>query len=592
MHNPLYLLAPGWTPRSKPFSDVRVAARSFPELPKRLRSLTFVPVAPCATSPVTVSSISHPMQRSLSSRATSAMSERQAPVPSPHPTIRVVLQERNALAFAALSGLLMWLGFAGMDIVPLAFVSLAPLLVALRGRGGWQAFRLGWLAGFVGTAGGFSWVVGMLQTFSGFPLPLCVFLAVLLWLSTGFPFGVMAWFVSKADARDVPRLVSVPLALSAVEMTIPALFPWYLAASLHTVPVLIQTADLGGPLLIGAALGLSHAALAEAFVRTGPWSRRLRPLVWPMAFWLLSVPYGLWRIAQVDAAARTARALRVGVVQQNLGLMQKRTDPYLALDRHLEASRDLERRGIEFLVWSESAIAFRIPEEVRNIRDYIPPWDLRTPVLFGALSVRGDERHPQLFNTAFVTDASGAIRGTYDKVYLLAFGEYIPFGDAFPKLYEISRNSGHFTRGTRMVALPIPGGTVAPLICYEDILPRFVRDFQRAVDADLLAVILNDAWFGDTAEPWIHNALAKFRAIEQRRDLVRAANSGVSSIIDAAGRTVAQGGTFRRENVVGTVHLRRGGTPYRTLGDLVGWAGVLACVYFVAPRRRNLAPVP
>lgn len=513
-----------------------------------------------------------------------------APGAAPHPTIRAVMRERHALALAVLSGLFMWLGFAGKDILPCAFVSLAPVLVALRGRVGWRAFRLGWLAGFVGTAGGFSWIVGMLQTFSGFPLPLCVLFAALLWLSTGFPFGVMAWLVSKADAKDVPRLVSVPLALAAVEMTIPALFPWYLAASLHTAPVLIQTADIGGPLLLGAMLGLSHAALSEVAVRVGPWPVRLRPLAWPLAFWLLSVPYGHWRIGQVDEEARAARALRVGVVQQNLGLMQKRTDPYLALDRHLEASRELERRGVDLLVWSESAISFRIPEEVRNIRDYIPPWDLHTPVLFGALSVRGDERNPRLYNTAFMTDASGAIRGTYDKVYLLAFGEYIPFGETFPQLYEVSRNSGHFTRGSRMVALPVPGGTVAPLICYEDILPRFVRDFQREAHADLLAVILNDAWFGDTAEPWIHNALSKFRAIEQRRDLVRSANSGVSSIIDAAGRVVAQGGTFRRENVVGTVHLRRRDTPYRTLGDFVGWAGVLACAWFVLPRRRAPAP--
>jgi apolipoprotein N-acyltransferase len=508
------------------------------------------------------------------------------PPVQPHPTIRAVARERVALGLAVLAGVFMWLGFAGMDIHVCAFISLAPMLVALRGRVGWHAFRLGWLAGFVGTAGGFSWIVGMLQTFSGFPLPLCILFAALLWLSTGFPFGVLAWLVSRADAKGLPRLVSVPLMLAAVEMTIPALFPWYLAASLHTSPLLIQTADIGGPLLIGAALGLTHAALAEAWVRSGPWHVRARPLVWPLAFWLLSIPYGYWRIGQVDDEARTARSLRVGVVQQNLGLMQKRTDPMLALERHLEASRELERQGVDLLVWSESAISFRIPEDVRNIRDYIPPWDLRTPVLFGALSVRGDERNPLLYNTAFMTDATGAIRGNYDKVYLLAFGEYIPLGETFPQLYEISRNSGHFTRGSRLVSLPIPGGTVAPLICYEDILPRFVRDFQRQANADLLAVILNDAWFGDTAEPWIHNALSKFRAIEQRRDLVRSANSGVSSIIDAAGRVVAQSGTFRRENVVGTVHLRHRTTPYRHLGDLLGWLGVAFCAYAVAPKRK------
>lgn len=506
----------------------------------------------------------------------------------PHPTVRFIENDRVALLLAIASGLMMWLGFAGMEVHVCAMISLAPLLVALRGRTGWNAFRTGWLMGFVGTAGGFWWITGMLQTFSGFPMPLCVLFATLLWASTGFAFGVMAWVITRLDARNVPRLVSVPLALAGVELLIPALFPWYLAASLHDVPVMIQTADLGGPMLLSAVMALGHVALSEVAVRKGAWPTRLRPLVWPLAFWAFAIPYGYWRIGQVDAEARTARALRVGVVQQNLGLMQKRTDPLLALHRHLEASRELERQGVDLLVWSESAISFRIPEDVTNIRDYIDIWDLHTPVLFGALSVRGDEAHPRLYNTAFMTDATGAIRGNYDKVYLLAFGEYIPLGETFPQVYELSRNSGHFTRGSRLVGLPIPGGTVAPLICYEDILPRFVRDFQRAADPDLLAVILNDAWFGDTAEPWIHNALSKFRAIEHRRDLIRSANSGVSSVIDAAGRTVAHSRTFTRESVRATVHLRHRSTPYRTVGDWVGYLGLLVMAYALTPKRYAL----
>ncbi len=505
-----------------------------------------------------------------------------------HPTVRAVMRDRVALGLAVVSGLLMWLGFAGVELHLAAMISMAPLMVAIRGRRGWNAFRTGWLMGFVGTAGGFWWITGMLKTFSGFPMALCVVFASLLWASTGFAFGVLAWIVSRADERNVPRLVSVPLAFAAVELVIPALFPWYLAASLHDVPVMIQTADLGGPMLISAAMVLGHTALSEAWVRVGPLSSRLRPLAWPLAFWAFAIPYGYWRVSQVDAEARTARPLRVGVVQQNLGLMQKRTDPLLALHRHLDASRQLEREGVDLIVWSESAIAYRIPDEITNIRDYIDVWDLHTPVLFGALSVRGDEAHPRLYNTAFMTDATGALRGFYDKVYLLAFGEYIPLGETFPQLYEMSRNSGHFTRGSRMVSLPVPGGTVAPLICYEDILPGYVREFQRTASPDMLAVILNDAWFGDTAEPWIHNALSKFRAIEHRRDLVRAANSGVSSVIDAAGRTVAHSGTFTRENVRATMHLRKGATPYRYVGDWIAYLGLLLVAYTFAPKRYAL----
>ena len=516
------------------------------------------------------------------------------PAPSvalhPHPTVRAVMRERWALACAVFSGLAIFLGFAGKEIYPLAFVSMAPLLVALRGRTGWMALRLGWVTGFCAVAGGFSWIVGMLKTFSGFPTVLCVLFASLLWIAQGLQYGVLAWLVSRADGRNLPRLLAVPLLAAAVELLFPLLFPWYLSNSLHNAPVLYQTADLGGVLLVTAAMVLGHTALAEAWVRTGSWVERLKPLALPLAFWALAVPYGYWRIGQVDADNEHTRALRVGVVQQNLGLMQKRNDPVVALNRHLEASRALEAQGVEWIVWSESAVAFRIPENVVNIRDYIPEWDLHTPVLFGALSVRdGTPERPNLYNTAFMTDAEGRMRGSYDKVYLLAFGEYIPLGETFPQIYAASPHSGHFTRGSTIRSLPVPGGNVAPLICYEDILPRFVRTFQNRVNPDLMAVILNDAWFGNTAEPWIHNALSKFRAVEHRRDLVRAANSGVSSIIDAAGRTVAESQTFTRENVVGTVHLRHGRTVYGYTGDWVGYAGVLLAVYAVARRRAAAA---
>lgn len=497
-----------------------------------------------------------------------------------------MLRERTALALAVLSGVLYFLGFAAFEILPLAFVSLAPLLVALRGREGWKAVRLGWLTGTVLGAGGFYWIVGMLRTFSGFPTALCIVFASLLWAGQGLMYGAFAWIVVRADHRNLPRLLSAPLALAAVELAFPLLFPWYTANSLHRYPLLFQTADLGGVILVSWALALGHTAVSEAWVRTGPWKTRLAPLAIPLAFWACAIPYGAWRMAQTDAAARSRPALRVGIVQQNLGLMEKRNDAYESLRRHLAASRELEARGAQLLVWPESAVAFRIPEDVRNIRDYITEWDLRTPTLFGALSVRdaGGTRL-NLYNTAFMTDATGALRGSYDKVYLLAFGEYLPLGETFPKLYEISRNSGRFTPGSRFAAMPVPGGSLAPLICYEDILPRFVRSFMRRTDANLLAVILNDAWFGDTAEPWIHDALAKFRAVEHRRDLVRAANSGVSSVIDANGRVVTHGRTFTRESLLATVHLREGRTLYALAGDWIGYLGVILALYGLLPRR-------
>ena len=116
------------------------------------------------------------------------------------------------------------------------------------------------------------------------------------------------------------------------------------------------------------------------------------------------------------------------------------------------------------------------------------------------------------FNTALLADEKGEILGRYDKQFLLAFGEYLPFGETFPVLYDWSPNSGRFTPGTSIEPLVLGEHRISALICYEDILPSFVNKIVAHADPDLLVNLTNDAWFGDSTEPWIHFALAKMRA--------------------------------------------------------------------------------
>jgi apolipoprotein N-acyltransferase len=126
--------------------------------------------------------------------------------------------------------------------------------------------------------------------------------------------------------------------------------------------------------------------------------------------------------------------------------------------------------------------------------------------------------------------------------------------------------------------MPLDGHRVSVHICYEDVVPSFVNKMMRKDPADLLVNITNDAWFGDSTEPWIHLALSKFRAIEQRRYLVRSTNSGVSAIIDPVGRVVRHSGTYRQEAIRAEVAWLQGRTPYRVLGDAAWWLITLAIV--------------
>ena len=198
------------------------------------------------------------------------------------------------------------------------------------------------------------------------------------------------------------------------------------------------------------------------------------------------------------------------------------------------------------VVWSESSVTFAVPEEIAEHGHYMRDrfaGQLGLPAIFGAVLVRDDpnpQRRHRYFNTALSTDDKGEVTGRFDKHYLLMFGEYLPLGDLFPILYKWSPNSGRFSPGEHVKSLPVTvrGTThkVGALICYEDIIPAFTNQVMNEDEPDLFVNITNDAWFGDTAEPWQHLALATFRAVEHRKYLVRSTNSGVSAVIDPVGR--------------------------------------------------------
>ncbi len=197
-----------------------------------------------------------------------------------------------------------------------------------------------------------------------------------------------------------------------------------------------------------------------------------------------------------------------------------------------------------------------------------------------------------LFNSALITDLAGEVRGRYDKQYLLGFGEYLPFGETFPILYEWSPNSGRFTPGMSLSPLPLGAHRVATVICYEDIIPAFVNSVMRTEPSQLIVNITNDAWFGDSTEPWIHLALAKGRAVEHRRYLVRSTNSGVSAIVDPVGRVVAHTGTFREAALRAEVAWLDGRTPYELWGDLPWWLGAAASLLAAFLKKMRAGALP
>lgn len=186
--------------------------------------------------------------------------------------------------------------------------------------------------------------------------------------------------------------------------------------------------------------------------------------------------------------------------------------------------------------------------------------------LIGALVYNRQDNEFQRFNAALLVDPATRIIDRYAKRRLLAFGERIPMEDYFPFLRNISPTIGNLTPGTGGV-VALPNGTrIGPLICYEDILPDMGRQAVQQ-GATLLVNLTNNAWFGPTYAPYQHRQLAAFRAIENRVYLVRATNTGLTSIIDPLGREHAALPTDQPGTRVHATQLLRMPTIYTRYGD-------------------------
>ncbi len=501
---------------------------------------------------------------------------------------------------AASSGALVFLSFPTWNLWPLAWISMVPLLFAVQGRSVRAAFLLGLLAGAVTNIGGFYWIEGMLVRFGQVPRPAAIPIMALLATYQGLQTAL-----SAALARRLQPVTGLGLGVlfaasyTFVEWLLPLTFPWYLANSQHLFLPVIQICELGGVLLLTLLIVAFNGALYELLRRPPAGSgRRWKGALAVGLAVLLTLGYGLIRVHQVRAEQGAAPTWRIGVVQANIGIQKKRRDRVRSLERHREATRRLARHDVDLVVWPETAASYAFPRDpaapIFHRAARLVAGGLDVPLLTGAVTRarKKDGAGGARFNSALLLDADLQLRGRYDKTHLLIFGEYVPVLGRFPEvLAKLLPAADQYSRGSSMDALPFLGREIGALICYEDILPRFTRELVARASPDVFINVTNDAWFGETAEPYLHLALAVFRSVEHRRHMVRAVNTGVSAFIDATGAVTQEGGLWEPAELVGEVALLRGRTPYAVLGD---WPPLLVAGLLLLRimQRRRRRPQP
>lgn len=449
---------------------------------------------------------------------------------------------------ALLLGALCAAGQAPLYLWPLSIAGFVALLLmnegGSRGRRGLltiYAFAYGYfLAGLYWV--GISFFVDAERFALLLPLPV---LGLPLLLAV-FP-AAGAWAAQRlAGASSVHRLLLLPAGWTLGEWLrsfVLTGFPWNLIAYIWgDWPAAMQTVAIFGSHGLGLLTLLAAAGVALLLLPGMPRRVRIAALTLPLAL-AVSIGAGMLRLSQASEA--TVPGVQLRLVQPSVPQTLKWRDDLRRkhLQQHVDLSLTPAAVAPTHIVWPETAIPYLI-DEAPDLRQALG----RLVPAGGALIAGGIRRsfdqsqQLTLYNSLFALDQTGQIAARYDKQHLVPFGEYLPFRSWLQLLGldKLAVGAVDFSNGGKAAALAMPGlGQVRALICYEAIFPAEIATGEAA-RPDLLLNVTNDAWFGRSSGPYQHFAAARFRSVEQGLPLVRAANNGVSAIVDSYGRVVAR----------------------------------------------------
>jgi len=487
--------------------------------------------------------------------------------------------KKKDLLLSLLSGILLILSFPNFDVEFLAWFALVPLLYAIEGKRPSRSFYLGCLTGIVSFLGIIYWIVVAVHTYGNIPLIPSVLILLLLVAYLSLFIGAFAFLTRLIQVRSgVQTFLFTPFLWVALEYLRSFLltgFPWAnLGYSQYLNLPFIQMADVTGVYGLSFVILLVNATL---FSILRQWPKKIFPLKEALlaAIILLGfLLYGYVKMGRVDRQMIQNPPLKIGLVQGDIDQSIKWDKSFQleTLNIYEKLSLKVAEDKPDLIIWPETATPFFF----QDAKEYQPlvldvPKKTHAFLLFGSPSYKVDRTKVNHYNSAYLASPSGEIVGKYDKIHLVPFGEYVPLQDLLFFIGSLGEGIGDFKSGKEIYNFSLPQGKFGVLICFEIIFPDLCRKFVKK-GANFLVTITNDAWFGRTSAPYQHFSMAVFRAVENRVFVARAANTGITGIVDPKGKIVREGGIFKREAMNGTIHLSKEKTFYTLYGDLFAWA--------------------
>lgn len=515
---------------------------------------------------------------------------------------------RRSVLQAVLAGLLLALAFpGGPGIWPLLSVALVPLILVVRRESGRRAFLLGLVTGLVHFLILLYWIVIVLGHYGGLPwylsLPALVLLALYMALYVGgFAAGARMLLLALPAPAALWLLPALWVGLDWLRGWLFSGFPWMDPGyALAGIPIMIQAADLFGHHGLTYLLVLVNTLLALLLCEIRGVGRKPLMLAVPVvAVLVLAAIYSIVRWHQVERRMADAGRMTIGVVQGNIDQdlkwspdnQEKTVNTYIEQTASLFAGGDGEGRPV-LVVWPETALPFYPANSmfVEDLQRMNTRFDMA--LLTGAPwyeVIDAGKKDFDFYNSAMLLAPTGQLLDRYSKSHLVPFGEYVPLKPLFPFLAPLVEAVGDFSPGVIEKPLVWQQAKIGVLICFESIFPDIAAQWVLN-GANMLVNLTNDAWYGKSSAPYHSLAMTVLRSVETRRSTVRAANTGISGIIDPLGRIVLQSGLFEPWAAAGDVALLDGETLWvrggRFFAPLCGLAAAFAVAILAVRRRRQ-----
>lgn len=485
-----------------------------------------------------------------------------------------------------------------------AWFGLAPLLWAVLSAESWagkrpvrRGFLLGYLSGTLWYMGNCYWVRDVMMRYGDMPMMAPTLLLLGFSLVLGLYFGLFAGCVAlvrRSTGSVRPALAAAPVLWAATELAAARItsVPWdQLGYSQVDNGLVNQLAPWTGVYGISFLLVAVNALLAAGLLERGNRNRLRAGLAgvallligWAGIFWPVPSPHptatavliqpnldvganNLWNGPAWDGhMAQMAKLAETQCVPVMVGIPQTGAPTDKAFCAPQPTTPDL-------VVWPESPAPFaqgdpRFAPSMGKIAQAV-----HAPMVVGGVGMDYSESEQEWhdFNSAMIFGADGAMVGRYDKIHLVPFGEYVPFRRFLFFARKLTGQVSSFDRGQEREVFRLNGHRYGVFICYEAVFADEVREFSR-LGAEVLVNISDDGWYGDTSAPWQHLNMARMRAIENRRWLLRDTNNGVTAVIDPYGRVRESIPRHQAGALPAEFGFRDDVTFYSEHGDLFAW---------------------